>query len=115
MPVTQVDAPASASSVALTGRLGARVDVRTLPSGDEVTTFTVVVDRPPGRGSSASVDAIPCQAFLVAVARRARSLEPGTWVRVEGVLRRRFWRAGTGLASAMEVEVRRLERCRVPR
>ena len=30
------------------------------------------------------------------------------WVEAEGVLRRRFWKAGGGLGSAMEVDVRRV-------
>jgi single-strand DNA-binding protein len=106
--------PTSSADVVLLGRLGTRVDLRDLPSGDTVTVFTVVVDRPRGSGPTGSrvkVDAIPCQVFRPAVARRLAALEPGEWVRVEGRLRRRFWRSGTGLASAMEVEVSRLQRC----
>jgi single-strand DNA-binding protein len=106
--------PASTAEVAVVGRLGSRVDRRELPSGDCVTVFTVIVDRPPGArppGSRVSVDAIACQAFRATVVRRLAGLEPGTWVRAEGRLRRRFWRTGAGLGSAMEVEVSRLSRC----
>jgi single-strand DNA-binding protein len=108
---------ASFSEVTLTGRLGARVERRELPSGDAVTVFTVVVDRPTrarrrGDGRDVRVDSIACQTFRAAVARRVESLESGDWVRVEGTLRRRFWRSGAGLGSAMEVEVQRLERVR---
>jgi single-strand DNA-binding protein len=109
--------PASFSEVTVRGRLGARVDQRQLPSGDIVTVFTVVVDRP-GRdrqqtgASSASVDAIPCQSFRSPVTRRLATLRTGDWIRIEGTLRRRFWRAGGGLGSAMEVDVRRLDRVR---
>ena len=103
------------AQVVLVGRMGARLEERELPSGDVVTTFTIVVDRPAGRSSMTSgagprVDAIACQAFRAATARRAASLEPGTWVRAEGVLRRRFWRSPVGLGSAMEVEVSRIQR-----
>ncbi|MEI6361341.1 MAG: single-stranded DNA-binding protein [Actinomycetes bacterium] len=106
------------SSVTVQGRLGARVDRRELPSGDEVTCFTVIVDRSPrdiakGGGRAATVDAISCQTFRAVVAKRVSVLEPGEWVRAEGTLRRRFWRAGGGLGSAMEVDVARLERLRV--
>ena len=104
--------PLSRADVVLVGRLGTKVDRRTLPSGDEVTTFTVVVDRPKrrqGRGS-ATVDAIACQTFRAADARRISSLEPGVWVQVEGSLRRRFWRAGAGLGNAMEVDVASIRR-----
>jgi single-strand DNA-binding protein len=93
------------------GRLGSRVDVRELPSGDTVTVFTIVVDRgrSAGRTSTVKVDAIACQAFRPAVVSRLERLEPGQWVRAEGSLRRRFWRSGAGLGSAMEVEVSRLQ------
>ena len=104
--------PASATEVTIVGRLGARIDERTLPSGDTVTAFTVVVDRPRRArppGSSVTVDAIACQAFRAPVLRRLASLEPGQWVRAEGTLRRRFWRTGAGVGSVMEVEVSRLQ------
>jgi single-strand DNA-binding protein len=118
MRVEESDGPASFSEVTIVGRLGARVDERELPSGDVVTVFTVVVDRSRremsrSEGRVASVDEIACQTFRAAVSRRAQSLTAGEWVRVEGTLRRRFWRAGSGLRSAMEVDVRRLERLRV--
>lgn len=99
--------------VVLQGRLGSRIEQRELPSGDHVTTFTVVVDRPPGarrRGSAVRVDAIACQTFRADVVRRLLRMEPGQPVRIEGSLRRRFWRSGVGLGSAMEVEVVRLQR-----
>jgi single-strand DNA-binding protein len=102
----------SSAGVVLVGRLGSRVAVRELPSGDVVTVFTIVVDRAPasrGTASAVKVDAIACQAFRAAVVNRLDRLEPGQWVRAEGTLRRRFWRAGAGLGSAMEVEVSRLQ------
>ena len=110
------NAPTEAgAAVVLVGRLGASVTRRELPSGDVVEIFTVVVDRPARadpRGSRVRVDAIPCQAFRATVVRRLAAIEPGAWVRAEGTLRRRFWRSGAGLGSAMEVEVSRLQRCR---
>ncbi len=115
---TAEDATGPFSAVTIQGRLGTRVDRRELPSGDEVTVFTVVVDRL-GRDIAktgarpATVDAISCQTFRAPVARRLAALEAGQWIRVEGTLRRRFWRSGTGLGSAMEVDVVRLERLRV--
>jgi single-strand DNA-binding protein len=101
----------STADVVLVGRLGSRIDERQLPSGDTLTAFTVVVDRPKNArapGSAVTVDAIPCQAFRAAVVRRLATLEPGQWVEAQGRLRRRFWRAPGGLGSAMEVEVSRL-------
>jgi single-strand DNA-binding protein len=101
----------------IVGRLGTRVDRRELPSGDEIAVFTVVVDRPARESRRApangvSVDAIACQSFRVPIMRRLEGLSAGDWVRVEGTLRRRFWRSGAGLGSAMEVDVRRLGRVR---
>jgi single-strand DNA-binding protein len=103
--------PVATADVVLVGRLGSRVDERELPSGDTVTVFTVVVDRTraAAAGSTVKVDAIACQSFRAPVVRRLGTLEPGQWVRVEGTLRRRFWRSGAGLGSAMEVEVSRLQ------
>lgn len=117
MSTKEVALPESFSEVTLVGRLGARVTERELPSGDTVTVFTVVIDRSArevsaSRSSGVSVDSIACQSFRAVVSRRAQSLAPGDWVRIEGTLRRRFWRAGAGLGSAMEVDVRRLERVR---
>ena len=56
------------SEVTVVGRMGARVDVRELPSGDQVTIFTVVVDRPArevakSSGRSVSVDSIMNSSF----------------------------------------------------
>jgi single-strand DNA-binding protein len=116
MPVANgAEAPGSFSEATVVGRRGARVDQRVLPSGDTVTIFTVVVDRTAkGRGSSGvQVDSIACQTFRTTVARRLDSLAEGDWIRVDGALRRRFWRSGAGLGSAMEVDVRRLERVRM--
>ena len=104
----------SHSQVSVTGRMGARMVERELPSGDAVTTFTVVVDRPASarREGGASVDAIPCQVFKATLARRLTGIEAGEWVNVSGTLRRRFWRGPAGLGSALEVEVSTLTRVR---
>lgn len=103
--------PTSASEVTLIGRLGSRTDERELPSGVVLTTFSIVIDRPlKERHGRTSVDTIACVATQASVSGRAAAWDPGTWVTAEGVLRRRFWRAGQGLGSAMEVEVRRLRK-----
>lgn len=99
------------NSVELIGRLGKVSSERDLPSGDHITVFSVVVDRPEreivGR---IKVDAIPCQTFRVSVASKVNHWESGTEVVATGVLRRRFWRTTNGLGSAVEVEVRSLRR-----
>ena len=97
------------NQVRLVGRLARQVEERTLPSGDVITIFAIIVDRPSGRGS-ARVDTIACVTSRRAVARAAGEWATGQWVEAEGALRRRFWRASTGLGSATEVEVHRLQR-----
>ncbi len=116
MSTTSTSHPSSAT-VRLAGRLGTRIDLRELPSGDSLAVFSVVVDRPRRSGAARTgprVDAIPCQAFRSDVRRRVTALAPGTWVEIEGTLRRRFWRSGAGLGSALEVEVTRLRRLTDP-
>ena len=108
--------PQSINEVRIVGRLGQNVNQRDLPSGDLMVCFSIVVDRAALKSSSrVKVDTIVCQATTKSVVSRLDSLEAGQWVQVEGVLRRRFWRSGAGLGSAMEVEVRRLVRARVAR
>jgi single-strand DNA-binding protein len=114
----------SRNSVHLVGRLGAASRERTLPSGDAVLTFHVVVDRAasgpsvrpkPGRGratGSDGVDAIACAAWSARARRTVRAIEPGAWIEVEGALRRRFRRGAVPPVSFYEVEVARVRRVR---
>ena len=106
--MTPITEPRSEATVTICGRLGSRVEERVLPSGDTVTVFTIVVDRPRAAVGAVKVDAIACQTFRADVRRRLERMESGAWVRAEGALRRRFWRAPGGLGSAMEVDVSRL-------
>ena len=97
------------NEVRLVGRLGGSVDTRELPSGTVLTSFSVIVDRPPrdvhGR---TKVDTIACQTTRAAIVTRLGKVEAGDTVEIEGALRRRFWKGGVGLASATEVDVSRL-------
>lgn len=105
------DEAVAASEVRLVGRMGQRSQQVELPSGDVMTRFDVVVDRPRReRAGRTKVDTIACITTTAMVAKRVDGFAPGDWVVAEGVLRRRFWRAGAGLGSAMEVDVRRLVR-----
>jgi single-strand DNA-binding protein len=100
----------SVNEVKIVGRLGAKVSTKCLPSGDEITVFSIVIDRPARevRGST-QIDTIACVTTKAQLAGRLNAWEPGRWIEAEGVLRRRFWRAGGGLGSAMEVDVRRMK------
>lgn len=116
MAETDPGAPAGTRSgdlntVVLVGRVSADPECRELPSGDRLTTLRLVVDRPPTRGSTRrAVDVIDVACWSRRTQRTAGSLSPGDLVRVEGALRRRFFRAGGGRASRYEVEAERLSR-----
>lgn len=109
---------ASCNEVRLVGRVSGAPQERELPSGDALVTWRVVVDRPVPRRAPpegvrpATVDTLDCVAWTAAVRRTARGLAEGDVVAVEGALRRRFWRAGSGAASRCEVEVESLRRLR---
>jgi single-strand DNA-binding protein len=102
----------SRNEVHLVGTLSGAPERRTLPSGDELLTFTVAVPRPGGK-----VDAVPVQlgpapppggrAGPRQVGRRrlaaAERFGPGTTLEVRGALRRRWWRTGGASVSRIEV------------
>ena len=109
-PLTPTDdaADEALNEIRLRGRLAAVPDERTLPSGDAVVTFRLVVDRPARSlrsASSARVDTLDCAVFKADLRRRARGWQPGDVVELRGGLRRRFFRTGGGPASRYEVEV----------
>lgn len=103
------------NEVVIVGRVSAPPEDRVLPSGDEITTWRVVVDRDtdaPGH------DTIECTAWTSRLRRTASSWDKGDVVEVEGALRRRHWRTPTGTpASGYTIEVgsaKRLTRPRTP-
>lgn len=111
-----VSAATSANEVLLVGRVAAAPEERELPSGDLLVAVRVVVDRPPPAVAPPqgvrppTIDTIDCVAFTAGARRTVTAWQPGDVVRVEGSLRRRFWRGGQGLASRYEVEVARGKR-----
>lgn len=102
----------------LTGRIAAPPEERALPSGDALSTWRLVVDRPIGGRPAPpgvrmpTVDTLDCVAWGDDARRAAQGLSGGDVVTVSGALRRRFWRAGTGPVSRCEVEVATVERLR---
>jgi single-strand DNA-binding protein len=100
--------------VRLVGRLAGPVVERTLPSGDVLALWRVVVDRPAGPVAEGTrvqtVDTLECVTRRAGVRRTAGSWAPGDVVEVEGALRRRFWRSPGGTTSRYEVEVLRAKR-----
>jgi single-strand DNA-binding protein len=103
--------PPSCNQVTLVGRVSAAPERRDLPSGDQLVTLRVVVDRPRQKGvARRAVDVIDVACWTKRTQRTAAGLEPDDGVRVEGALRRRFFAAGGGRASRYEVEASRLVR-----
>lgn len=104
------DEVGSANQVLLVGRLSGEPTVRTLPSGDVLTSWRLVVDRPGAPAATSgirvpTVDTIDCVAHKRSVQRLATRWAPGDVLEVRGALRRRFWRGAQGAASRCEVEV----------
>lgn len=96
--------------VRLEGRVTGRPETRELPSGDLVCVCRVSVPRdrvrvlPSGRRAP-SVDVIDLAAWGARARRTMTAWAVGDEVRVEGAIRRRFYRAGGRAASRVEVEV----------
>ena len=103
---------ASCNEVTLVGRVSALPERRELPSGDELVTLRVVVDRPPQRGVTRRlVDVIDVACWTKRTQRSAGALGAEDEVRIEGALRRRFFvTAGAGRSSRYEVEASRIVR-----
>ena len=111
------------NEVHLRGRVSATPVERILPSGDLVVEFRLIVSREkssPGRSDGKvrkrktsrrqEVDTLDIAAWSAKTRRSAASIHPGTWVEVQGAVRRRFWQAPAGLASRWQVEAESIKR-----
>lgn len=99
----------SENHVQLTGRLGANLSERALPSGDALLAFHIVVDRERPK-TATKVDAVPCHVTTKALIAKLGKFEPGDVIAIEGSLRRRFWRTPQGIGSAVEVHATKVVR-----
>lgn len=104
------------NEVRLVGRVSGDPVERTLPSGDLLVTWRLVVRRAPeprnesGRAAHPS-DVINCSAWTARLRRSALTWRDGDVVDLTGALRRRFWKAGGAIpASRTEVEVEQARR-----
>jgi single-strand DNA-binding protein len=95
------------NDVVLRGRLSAPPELRSLPSGDTLLVFKLVIRRETPRPRGPKSDVITCVSLLPAVRRYATAWTTDDVVEVEGALQRRFWRTATGTAVAYEVNCRR--------
>lgn len=98
---------AAANEVRLVGRISQAPEQRTLPSGDVLWTFRVIVTRSDDSGGRQRVDALECAAWSPRAQRSVARWGPDDLVEVCGALRRRFFRSGAGPASRVEVEMTR--------
>lgn len=98
------------NEVRLCGRLSGRVEVRTLPSGDDVAVWRLVVTRTGVRVGG--VDTIDCESYAPRVIRTAARWPDGEIVAVDGSLRRRFWQTPGGAQSRYSVDVSAARRAR---
>jgi hypothetical protein len=120
VPATTGTGGDDVNQLVLEGRLSADPDVKELdggavlvllrvvvrrPDGSRVDSLPVVVGPPPARGRRRE----PGQARARDV-RRAAGLAAGDRVRVEGFLQRRFWDAGGGRRSRLQVVAATLDR-----
>ena len=93
------------NTVYLTGRVSGEPVEKSLPSGDMVVEFRVVVERDDREG----VDTLDIASWKTNLRKRAIKFQDQDWVSIEGVIRRRFWKAGNSIASRWQVEARQLE------
>ena len=87
------------NEVRLVGRVSADPEHRVLPSGDELWTFRLVVDRPPDTAQRTRVDTLDCAAWTARSRRSVSRWSAGDLVEVRGRVRRRFYTAGATTAS----------------
>ena len=92
------------NEVFLVGRVTSLAVEKVLQSGDKVVEFRLVIGRKHSRGLKKEVDALDIAAWSAKARRAALTLKVDSWVEITGSVRRRFWRAPTGLASRWQVE-----------
>lgn len=100
------------NTVRLQGRVAAPAQERTLPSGDAVASFRIIVPRGAAarRRSKQTVDTIECSAWTARLRRAVAQLQAGDEVAISGRLRRSFRRTGSSTASFVSVDVDQCER-----
>ncbi len=99
------------NTVTLVGRLAGEINEITLPSGDVLSSFRIVVPRRGAiRDGGATVDTIDCIASAAGVRKSLERRTAGDVVTVHGALRRRFFRAAGSVASRYEVAATKVTR-----
>ena len=96
------------NTVRLRGRVSSAPVERELPSGVTITTFRVTVPRARTAmtaGSTQVSDWVDCVAWTGRIRRNVATWAVDDQVEVGGALRRRFFRAGEGSSTRLELEV----------
>lgn len=112
----EVDALTHRNEVLLVGRVAADPRPIQLPSGDELLTFRLIVNRPPRNRRSRPgppQDTLSCSVWSAALQRTMSRWRSGDIVEVTGALRRRFLKTGALPTSVHDIEVmdaKRLQR-----
>lgn len=85
------------NDVSLVGRLSDIPLVKTLPSGDLIMVWRLIVDRPAAecRTPRRVVDTINCVTFDSRLFGPAGEWRPDQLLEIHGALRRRFWPGGS--------------------
>jgi single-strand DNA-binding protein len=96
----------SLNDVLLRGRVSDTAVEKTLPSGDKVVEFRLIVSRLELSG----VDTLDIAAWSAKSRRSASTLKPDEWIEVSGAIHRRFWKSPSGLASRWQVEAAEIRR-----
>ena len=99
-----IDEFSPVNEVRLVGRVTSLAVEKELPSGDKVVEFRVVIGRGKLRNGKKEVDSLDIAAWSAKARQAALAVKIDSWVEVKGSVRRRFWRAPTGLASRWQVE-----------
>lgn len=99
--------PDPENHVVLRGRVADLAESRILPSGDEIASFRLIVDRSrtARRRSRQLVDTFDCSAWTAKLRGQSLRLKPGDRVEVTGELRRLFSRQGPGVSSRVFVDL----------
>ena len=92
------------NEVFLIGRVTSIAGEKNLPSGDIVSEFRVVVERPGKTGQGGAIDTIDIAVWKSALRKKVSSFKPDNWVEIKGSVRRRFWQSAAGIASRWQVE-----------
>lgn len=98
--------------VTVSGRVSNQAEIRTLPSGDTLASFRLIVDRSPAakKRSKQTVDTFECVAWTGRLRKAVEKLAPGDTIEVTGQLRRRFSRSNGIPASWVTIEVETLHK-----